>query len=196
METKKGEETETGTEFIIYLISYQLKMKLKHGILLTFIASGIIFRQGEVFALHSETLPNDTNKILYFIDQAYDHYYNSNLDSSLLFASRALTLTDNLMESDPVKRNPQYMSRCLILKARSLTGIVIPISERSWKRRATLGRLGHPSFQPKVAPGEAFPKYLILLSASFPPSHYRRKPYVTLTTCGFASTDASVSILY
>ncbi|MBN1340528.1 MAG: tetratricopeptide repeat protein [Bacteroidales bacterium] len=92
-------------------------------IILGFMLAGMFFRQEGLFARPANTFTSDTSKINILNDLAWEQFYNSNLDSCLYFATLALTLSDSLLKSEPVKFNKHYLNRCRILKARSLTNI-------------------------------------------------------------------------
>jgi signal transduction histidine kinase/Flp pilus assembly protein TadD len=104
---------------------------MKPFIIFIFVLAGIFFRQEGLIAGFPDTITSDTCKINLLNDLAYEQFYNSNLDSCLYFATRALTISDSLLKSEQEKSNKQYLNRCRILKARSLTNIGRAIVNRN-----------------------------------------------------------------
>lgn len=98
-------------------------MKLKVLIISIFLFTGIFLFGGLFAAAQKDVQLSDTNRAHQLNKQAYEYYYLSNLDSCYYFAHKALNLTDSLLQLEAVKSNPQYLNRCRILKARSLTNI-------------------------------------------------------------------------
>ncbi|MEZ5083253.1 MAG: tetratricopeptide repeat protein [Bacteroidales bacterium] len=107
---------------------------MKQHLIWLILFAGFMFRQTDLVAEPANSFSIDTNTIHALNDQAYEYYYVSNLDSCYYYALKALNLTDSLLQLESVKSNPQYLNRCRILKARSLTNIGRSFSNKDLER--------------------------------------------------------------
>ncbi len=95
-------------------------MKIRSTIISIFLFAGLFSLSGLIKANQNDLRISDTILIHQYNEQAYKYYYYSNPDSCKYYAVLALKLSDNLLLTPAIKNNEAILSRCKILKARSM----------------------------------------------------------------------------